>query len=128
MKLDDITYAIIGAAFKVHSELGPGLMERFYQSAMVIQLTLDGFKVQSQAPVPISYKGYSLGEDCKMDLLVEDAVVVELKSVERLPPVSHKQLFSYLRFSGKEVGLLINFNESDLKDGIHRIVNHYNEQ
>lgn len=125
MKTDDLTYAIIGVAFKVHAELGPGLMERFYQAAMEIQLVADGFKVIPQATVPVSYKGIKLGDDCRMDLLVEDTVVVELKSVEYLQPVCYKQLLSYLRFAKKQVGLLINFNESDLKLGIHRVVNNY---
>lgn len=125
MRIDDLTYAIIDAAFKVHSELGPGLLERFYQAAMEIQLAEEGLKVIPQAPVPVFYKGKKLGDDCRMDLLVEDTVIVELKSVEYIPPVCHKQLLSYLRFANKQVGLLINFNESDLKLGIHRIVNNY---
>lgn len=125
MRIDDLTYAIIGAAFKVHAELGPGLMERFYQAAMEIQLIADGLKVIPQAPVPVLYKGKKLGDDCRIDLLVEDTVVVELKSVEYLQPVCYKQLLSYLRFARKQVGLLINFNEHDLKLGIHRVVNNY---
>lgn len=125
MGIDEITYAVIGAAFKVHRQLGPGLLERFYQAAMEIQLKEDGFDVKAQAPVKVMYNGHSLGEDCRIDLLVENAVVVELKSVEYLAPVYHRQILSYLRLAGKSVGLLINFNEPDLKDGIHRIVNNY---
>lgn len=123
MTINDITYGIIGAAYKVHRELGPGLLERFYQSAMEIQLIEDGFKIVPQAPVPILYHGHHLGEDCRIDILVNDSVIVELKSVEEILKIHEKQLLSYLKLTNLHVGLLINFNEINLQDGIHRIVN-----
>jgi GxxExxY protein len=123
MTINDITYGIIGAAYKVHNALGPGLLERFYQAAMEIQLQEDGFKIIPQAPVPIVYHGHNLGDDCRIDILVNDSVIIELKSVETVAKVHEKQLLSYLKLTNLHIGLLINFNEPNLQNGIYRIIN-----
>ena len=122
--LNDITSIIIEAAINVHKELGPGLLESVYNTCMVIELQSRGITTLSEVALPIIYRGQQVSENgLKIDLLVEDTVVVELKSVEEILPVHKKQLFTYLRLANRPVGLLINFNRSLLKDGITRIVN-----
>jgi len=124
MELNNLSSQIIKAAIHVHKELGPGLLESVYQACMVIELKAMGVTVQSEVPLPISYRGQRVHEEgFRLDLLVEDAIVVELKSVERIQDVHKKQLLTYLRLSQKPLGLLINFNETLLKDGITRIIN-----
>lgn len=124
MKINDLTYEIIMAAMSVHRELGPGLLESVYHSCMVIELRELGLGIKSELVLPISYRGYQLdGEAFRTDLLVEDFVIVELKSVEQILGVHKKQLLTYLRLARKPLGLLINFNEAVLKDGIYRVVN-----
>jgi GxxExxY protein len=123
--LDRVTEAIIGAAIEVHRQLGPGLMESAYEECLCYELGSSGIGFERQVQLPILYKGIKLDCGYKMDLLVEDAVVVELKTVERLLPVHSAQLLTYLKLSGKRVGLLLNFNEAVLKKGIKRLVNHY---
>ncbi len=119
---DPLTERIIGCAIAVHRELlGPELLEATYEEALCIELEEAGLRYQRQMRVPIAYKGRSVGE-YRLDLLVEDAVVVEVKSVERLKPVFDAQLLTYLRATGKRVGLLLNFNTSLLKDGIKRLI------
>jgi len=128
MNINDITSKIISAAMKVHSELGPGLLESVYQECLYIELEDMGLHVQKEVLVPVVYKGREITKDgFRIDLLIEDAVVVELKSVEEVKPVHKKQLLTYLRLTHKQVGLLINFNEVMLKKGIFRIVNSYAE-
>ena len=128
MDIKALTSQIIGAAIKVHKELGPGLLESVYHKCMIIELKKLGLKVESELPVKIVYDGQDVSEDgLRIDLLVEDTVVVELKSVEEIKPVHKKQLLTYLRLSAKCVGLLMNFNEVRLIDGITRIVNDYND-
>jgi GxxExxY protein len=122
--LDEISSKIIRAAITVHKELGPGLLETVYQSCMVIELRNMGVGVESETPLPVFYRGEKVNnEGFRMDLLVEDEVVMELKSVEQVMPVHRKQLLTYLRLARKPLGLLINFNEVLLKDGICRIIN-----
>ena len=125
--MKDITYDIIGCAYEVHKVLGPGLLESVYHKALMQELTLKGFKVTSEVPVNIMYKGVRIGEDLKADIIVDDTVIIELKSVENVQPVHYKQLLTYLRLLDKNIGLLINFNTVYLKEGIHRIVNNYEE-
>ena len=126
MNINDITSKIISAAMKVHSELGPGLLESVYQECLYIELKDMGLHVQKEVLVPVIYKGREITrEGFRIDLLIEDAVVVELKSVEEVKPVHKKQLLTYLRLTHKQVGLLINFNEVMLKKGIFRNVNSY---
>ena len=115
---------IIKAAINVHKELGPGLLESVYQSCMVIELENIGHKIQAEVPLPVYYRGRKVDEvGFRLDLLVEDIIVVELKSVEKVQEVHKKQLLTYLRLAKKPLGLLINFNEVLLKDGITRIIN-----
>ena len=123
MEINEITKMIIGAAITVHKELGPGLLESVYECCLIEELQQTGLKVQSQVPVPILYKGEVLNKNFILDLLVENCVVVELKAIEDLCPVHEAQLLTYLKLSGKKIGLLINFNVVTLKDGIRRRVN-----
>ena len=123
--MKDITYDIIGCAYEVHNFLGPGLLESVYHKALMQELTLKGFKVTSEVPISIMYKGVCVGEELKADIVVNDSVIIELKSVENLQPVHYKQLLTYLRLLDCPIGLLINFNTVLLKEGIHRIVNNY---
>ncbi len=119
--LNETTEAIIGCAIEVHRQLGPGLLEAAYESALCIELEERGLKYKRQAPFPLIYKGRPLGE-YRLDLIVEDLVVVEIKSVERFDPVFEAQVLTYLRVAGKKIGLLINFNSRLLKDGIKRYI------
>jgi GxxExxY protein len=124
MELNWLSSQIIKAAINVHKELGPGLLESVYQSCMIIELGNMGIKVQSQVPVAVFYRGKKIhDEGFRLDLLVDDTIVVELKSVEQVQDVHKKQLLTYLRLAKKPLGLLINFNEVMLKDGITRIIN-----
>ena len=124
MNLNFLSSKIIKAAIAVHKELGPGLLESVYQSCMVIEFKDMNLRVQAEVPLPVFYHGVKVNEDgFRIDLLVEDLIIVELKSVEKVRPVHKKQLLTYLRLAGKELGLLINFNEALLKRGIHRIIN-----
>jgi GxxExxY protein len=127
MEINDITSKIIKAAITVHNELGPGLLESVYHECLRIELKEMSLNVQGEVSVPVSYKGNEITQDgFRIDLLVEDAVVVELKSVEEVKPVHKKQLLTYLRLTKKTIGLLINFNELKLKNGITRIINDTN--
>ena len=124
---DRITDKIIGAAIEVHRVLGPGLLESAYEECLCYELSLRELKFKRQVPLPVAYKGIKLACGYKMDLLVDDLVVVELKTVEGLLQVHSAQLLSYLRLSGKPVGLLINFNSPTIKSGLKRIVNNFSE-
>lgn len=123
MTENDITYAIRGAAFKVHSTLGPGLLESVYETALAYELRKEGLDVKTQVGVPMIYEEIKMEVGFRMDILVNDKVIVEVKSVDSLMDVHHKQLLTYLKLSDKRLGLLINFNTSLLKDSITRIVN-----
>lgn len=123
--LNGITYKIIGAAYKVHSALGAGLLERIYEEAMIIQLAGEGLKVESQVLLPVYYRGRKLNSEFRLDLLVEDEVIVELKSVSEVTDLFSKQLLTYLKIADKPLGLLINFNVKSLDEGITRIANFY---
>lgn len=125
--MKDISYEIIGCAYEVHRILGPGLLESVYQKALVQELKLKGFKVHSEVDIEINYKGVNVGSDLRLDIIVNDTIIIELKSVENILPVHKKQLLTYLRLTNLHVGLLINFNTNLLKDGITRIVNNYDE-
>jgi GxxExxY protein len=117
----DLMYEVRGAAMEVYNHFGPGLLESVYEKAMVQELTLRGLKVDSQVPLEIMYKGAKIGDDLRIDLLVEDALIVELKSVEEIKDIHYKQLRTYLKLLGQEEGLLINFGEYDLKKGMRRV-------
>ncbi|MEI7685708.1 MAG: GxxExxY protein [Planctomycetota bacterium] len=120
---DPLTEAVIGAAIEVHRELGPGLLESVYQKCMQIELKTRGLEYQSQARLPVTYKGVPIeGDDLKLDIFFPARLVVELKAVERLLPIHDAQIITYLRLSQTRIGLLINFNVRVLKDGLKRIV------
>ena len=119
--LNQITEAIIGAAMEVHRTLGPGLLESAYGACLAYELAEQGLQVERQKELPLRYRGVTLECGYRMDLLVEDAVVVEVKAVDRLEPIHEAQVLSYLKLSGKHLGLLINFNVKMLKTGIRRL-------
>ena len=119
---EELTQAIIGAAIEVHRHLGPGLLESVYEACLCHELELRGIPFRKELPMPVSYKGLELEAGYRIDILVQEVVVVELKAVDELIPVHEAQLLTYLRISGKKVGLLINFNVPVLKDGIIRRV------
>lgn len=121
-ELNAISYDIIGCGYKVHSTLGPGLLESTYEVCLAFELEKMGYKVVTQKPVPVVYEGLKLDAGYRIDMLVEDVVVVELKSVECVLPIHKAQLLTYLKLSGHKLGLLINFNVLDLKQGITRMV------
>lgn len=117
-----ISRRVLDAAMKVHTALGPGLLESAYEACLAQELKTAGLSVQTQVPLPVVYDGLKLEIGYRIDLLVDDLVVVEVKSVEALAPIHHAQVLTYLRLSGRSLGLLINFNVVHLKDGIKRFV------
>ena len=122
MELNDITYAIRGAAFRVHGELGPGLLESAYENCLCYELRQGGLQVKQQPVLQLRYQEIHLEVGYRIDLLIEDQVIVEIKSVERLETVHTAQLLTYLRLSKKRLGLLINFNVQNLQTGIKRYI------
>jgi GxxExxY protein len=125
MEVDQIAKRVIGAAIEVHRHLGPGLMESTYHTCLVHELKQCGLVYETEAPVSVCYKGNVITEAYRLDILVEDCLIIELKSVEKLTDKHKAQLLTYLRLMNKRLGLLINFNEIVLKDGIRRIINGY---
>ena len=123
MTLNEVTYEIRGAIYDVYKTLGPGLLESVYEEALVFELEQRGLKVERQKQVPIIYKGNTLKTELRLDVLVEDSVIIELKSVEEMKPVFAKQLLTYLRLMDKKVGLLVNFNTDNILTSITRIAN-----
>lgn len=124
---NDGTRPILDCIFEVYQQLGPGLLESVYEEALMIELASRGIQAQRQVPVCAKYKGKDLGMHFVMDILIEDRIVLELKSVEELHPVHYKQLLTYLKLADKRLGFLVNFNEHILKNGIKRVVNNYVE-
>ena len=120
---NQISAIILDAAIAIHSALGPGLLESAYEACLCYELHSRGLKFQTQVSVPIKYGNVTLSTGCRIDVLVEDLVIVELKAVEKLIPLHDAQLLSHLKLSGKKLGLLINFHVLRLKDGYKRIVN-----
>ena len=118
-----IATQIVDAAYRIHKELGPGLLESVYEIVLAAELKKRGFEVLRQHPVPITYEGLHFELGFRADLIVQDLVIVEVKSVEEVSPVHAKQLLTYLRLTNKKLGLLINFNRKLIKDGIKRVVN-----
>ena len=121
--LNQLTELIIGAAIEVHRATGPGLMESVYEQCLCYELSQRGVSFQRQVELPVSYKGIKLNCGFRMDMVVEDSVVLELKTVDELLPIHSAQLLTYLKLSGKKIGLLINFNEPVLKRGLKRLAN-----
>ena len=120
---NELTYQIRGAIFEVYNNLGPGLLESVYEEAMVFELQQRGLKVERQKEVSINYKGNILNSPLRLDLLVENRIVIELKSVEEMKPVFWKQTLTYLRLLNLHIGILVNFSSNSIKDDIYRIVN-----
>jgi GxxExxY protein len=123
MNENEIATIIVDAAFKIHKTLGPGLLESVYEAILKYELQKRGLKVLQQLGIPIAYEGLNLGIGFRVDLVVGDKVVIEIKSIEALAPVHSKQLATYLRLMDLRLGLLINFNEELIRDGIRRVVN-----
>ena len=122
-ELNKISGLIIGAAIDVHKEVGPGLLESVYEECLYFELVQLGLKVERQVELPINYKGNKLRGNLRLDLLVEDEVIVELKSVDKIHPIHRAQIITYLKLSNRTLGLLINFNETLLKHGVERFRN-----
>lgn len=123
MTCDEITYEVRGAIYDVYKALGPGLLESVYEEALAFELAQRNLQVKRQLQVPILYKGNLLNTELRLDLLVENEIIVELKSVEEMKKVFAKQLLTYLRLMNKRVGLLVNFNTDNILSSIKRIVN-----
>jgi GxxExxY protein len=128
MRINDITGTIIETSIEVHRRLGPGLLETVYRKVLAYELRKKGFEVEEEWPIPVEWDELKLEIGFRADLLVNGVVVVEIKSVEKIATVFKKILLTYLRISDKRVGLLINFGEEVLKNGIHRIANNYVEE
>lgn len=122
-KLDLLTGKIIGCSIEVHKAIGPGLLESAYEGCLCYELAQNGMEFRRQVPLPVVYKGVNLDCGYKLDIIVEELVILEIKAVERLISIHEAQLLSYLRMLNIRVGLLLNFHSSVLKDGIKRIVN-----
>ena len=117
MSIDNLIYKTVGAAMEVYNHLGPGLLESIYEKAMIYELQSRGLKVTAQTPVEIKYTNVTIGSDLRLDIFVEDKLIIELKSVEALLPVHFKQVRSYMKLLNVSAGVLINFNVSDFKQG-----------
>jgi len=123
MRENEISYDIRGAAFKVYNRLGPGLLESVYEHAMAYELNKMGHKVRTQVGFPVKYDEIFLDIGFRLDIIVEELVIIEVKSVDQLMDIHHKQLLSYLKLTNRKLGLLINFNTTDLPGAIIRIIN-----
>ncbi len=122
MEFDELSNLVIGCALEVHRNLGPGLLESSYQQCMAHEMRISAIPFMQQVPLPVEYKGIMLNCGYRLDFLIDNSLIVELKSVERLMPIHHAQLMTYLKLSKVKTGLLINFNSILLKDNIKRII------
>ncbi len=122
MEFESITREIIGSAIEVHKQLGPGLLESAYEECLVYELQQKGYKIERQKPIPIIYKEIKLDYGYRIDILVENKVLLELKSIDAIAPVHEAQILTYMKFSNIKIGLLINFNVTVLKNGLKRYV------
>jgi len=123
MEMEELTYKVRGCLFKVHSSLGPGLLESIYEEALLYELKEAGIDCKTQVYYPVFYNGKQLNKEFRLDLLVENKLIIELKSVDCINDVNKKQLLTYLKITKLELGLLVNFNVNQIKDGIIRIIN-----
>ncbi len=123
MTENDVAKIIVDVAYKIHTRFGPGLLESAYQALLIYELQKCGLRVTGEQPVPLDYEGVHLDVGYRADLIVEELVIVELKSVEQIAPVHKKQLLTYLKIADKRLGLLINFGDALIKNGITRVVN-----
>lgn len=119
------TYKLLQCLYEVHNQLGPGLLESLYEEAVARELTSQGFHVRRQVPVPVMYKGEPLHNDLRLDLIVDDTIIIEVKSVTEYRKLFEKQLYTYLRLTDCPLGYVVNFNEEFLRDGIHSVRNPY---
>lgn len=122
-RTEDIARIIVNSAFKVHKELGPGLLERVYEVCLAHEITKAGLEVKRQVDIPINYDGIEFSEGLRLDLLVEDMIIIEIKAVDKINPVWQAQVISHLKLLRKDLGFLINFNVPLIKDGIKRYIN-----
>jgi len=123
MTENELATQVVDAAIAVHRAFGPGLLECVYEGALVVEIESRGLKVERQVPIPVRYRGIELGEAFRADLIVEEKLLLELKSVEVSPPVHKKQVLTYLRLTGRRLGLLLNFGAVRMADGVTRLVN-----
>ena len=123
MELNEITDAIVGASIRIHRGLGPGVFESVYESVLASLLTRQGLHVERQRPISFTFEGIRFDQGFRIDLLVENSVIVEVKSLDRVAPAHRKQLLTYLRLTDLRVGLLLNFGADTMKEGITRVVN-----
>jgi len=123
LRENDVAKIVVDAAFKVHTALGPGLLESVYEVILAHELEKRGLSVERQKAIPFEYDGHTFNEGFRADIMIENSVIVELKSVENVAPVHKKQLLTYLRLADKKLGLLVNFGSALIKDGIYRVVN-----
>jgi GxxExxY protein len=121
-EIEDLSRNLVDSAFKVHQTLGPGLLESVYEACLRVELGKRGIRYKSQAPIPLVYEGVSIDAGLRLDLLVEGSIILEIKSVERLLPVHHSQLLTYLKLADLRLGLLINFNVAMFRQGVRRII------
>ena len=124
-RLKDLSYQIRGAAMEVYNQLGPGLLESIYEKALIAELQLRKIEVKSQVPIQVVYKGNVVSNDLRIDLLIDNTIIVELKSVEELNPLHYKQIRTYLKLTNRPLGWLINFNEDDFAHGMIKVPNRY---
>ena len=122
MEFDELSKKVIGCALEVHKALGPGLMESVYEKCLSFELTKAGLKYEIQRALPVHYKGIKIDCGYRIDILVEDKLIVELKSVDKVMPINKSQILTYMKLAGVSTGLLLNFNVTKLKDGIQRFV------
>ena len=122
MEHNELTYLIRGAIFEVYNTLGPGLLESVYEEALCYELSIRGLQYERQKRIPLIYKGQELTSDLRLDILVENQVVIELKAVEEIKTVFYKQLKTYLKLTNLNLGLLVNFSSNDMQKGIHRVI------
>ncbi len=127
MTQNELSSIVIGCAIEVHSNLGPGLLESVYEACLFYELKQIGLNVKQQEPLPVFYKGIEIPIGLKLDLLIENKLIVEVKSVKELQDIHTAQLITYLKISNIELGLLLNFNETRMKNGIKRIVNNFSD-
>ncbi|MCU1285138.1 MAG: hypothetical protein JWO13_1488 [Acidobacteriales bacterium] len=127
IELNPLSRVILDSVFRVHTALGPGLLESAYQGCLLHELRQQGCNVISEVVLPVNYNGVKIDLGYRIDLLVEEAIILELKAVERILPIHQAQLLSYLKLSGKQLGFLLNFNVLHMKDGIKRVVSGFKE-
>jgi GxxExxY protein len=126
-EIERFSRIVVDCGFHIHNDLGPGLLESAYEAVLAVALRQAGLNVRRQVSVPLTYKGVVVDNAFKIDLLVEESLIVELKSVEKLAPIHGKQVLTYLRLTGLPLGLLMNFGQAMFKDGIRRVVNNYRD-